>query len=87
MQQESGILDHSSVSNTFEDADLNSEFHRLELDSLQKQVVDSDRPSKRRKLSAESSLLGDVTATLYSLLGSQKVTDLAGLHQIAELVF
>ena len=71
--------------NTFESFDsieLDAEFRRLGLDSFHTRAEDAP-PNKRRRV-REMDLLDEVTANLYSLLGSQEVTDLDGLSQVAE---
>jgi hypothetical protein len=56
------------------------------LDSIQQKETVRVPPIKRRKIQVELDLLEEVTAKLYSLLGSQDVMDLDGLDQVAEWV-
>jgi hypothetical protein len=75
------ILD-LNTSESFDSVELNVEFRRIGLDSFQNRTND-EPPSKRRRIK-ETDLLDEITADLYSLLGSQQVTDLDGLSQVAE---
>jgi hypothetical protein len=72
----------SNASESFDSTKLDEEFHRLGLNFIDQ--LDQAPPSKRRKVSSELQLLEEITGKLYSLLGSQHVTDLAGLGQITE---
>ena len=63
---------------------MGGEFGRLGLDSFGTQALDDPPPSKRRRIDSDIDLLGQVTEKLYNLLGSQNVTDLAGLSQVTE---
>lgn len=40
--------------------------------------------AKRRKISDEVDLFGEIIADIYDLLGAQRATDLVGLSQAAE---
>jgi hypothetical protein len=58
------------------------EFERLGLDSFSTSAIDEPPPNKRRRIDPEIDLLDQVIEKLYTLLGSQNVTDLAGLSQV-----
>lgn len=66
----------------FDSAELEAEFRCLGLGFLSGRVDDAP-PTKRRRVK-EIDLLDEITGNLYSLLGSQKVTDLDGLSHVAE---
>lgn len=83
LQEDAESIDCSEPIDKFEDLELSLEFRRLGLDIFPGESG-SEPPSKRRKLSEEPELVGEIVANLYSLLGSQKVTNLAELHQVAE---
>ncbi|TAQ86632.1 hypothetical protein B7494_g5044 [Chlorociboria aeruginascens] len=73
------LLDRFAISS------LESEFHLLGLNSFRTNEPDGP-PSKRRKIGVQSDLLGDIISELYSLLGSQKASDLAGLSRFADVI-
>ena len=54
------------------------------LDAMQPERVIQPPPIKRRKINVELDLLGEVTTTLYSLLGLQDAMDMDGLGQVAQ---
>jgi serine/threonine-protein kinase ATR len=60
-----------------EDANLNSEFQRLELsiDSPQDPEPDNGPPNKRRKLAEGSDLLDRITNILYEMLGGVQTVE------------
>jgi serine/threonine-protein kinase ATR len=60
-----------------EDANLNSEFQRLELsiDSPQEPEADNGPPTKRRKLAEGSHLLDQITNNLYKMLGGVQTVE------------
>lgn len=72
----------ASLDESFDSAQLEGEFHLLGLESANQ--LDTAPPSKRRKVHSHPELLEQITGKLYSLLGSQNVTDLAGLGQLTE---
>jgi serine/threonine-protein kinase ATR len=69
-------------SSSFDNIQLNEEFHALGLDS--KDWISQPPPNKRRKVRSEPGLLEEITSRLSLLLGAQDVTDLTGLSQLAE---
>jgi hypothetical protein len=69
---------------TFDSLQLNREFQKLGLDGFLAAAPDQARPNKRRKVSTHLELLERITGKLFSLLGSQHVTDLAGLSKLTE---
>jgi hypothetical protein len=74
------------LAESFDSADLDGEFTRMGLDSvLHKEVVEAPA-NKRRKIDVELDVLGEVTAKLNSLLGSQDAMDLDGLGHVAQSV-
>ena len=73
-----------SSTDSFDSQDLDREFRSMGLDSIQPRENVQVPPTKRRKIQAELDLLEEVTAKLYSLLGSQDAMDLDGLDQVAE---
>jgi serine/threonine-protein kinase ATR len=72
----------SSLNESFDSAQLEEEFNLLGLESANQ--LDKAPPSKRRKVHFEIELLEQIIGKLYSLLGSQNATDLAGLGQLTE---
>jgi hypothetical protein len=72
------------LAESFDSADLDVEFTRMGLDSVQHKEVVEVPPNKRRKIHVELEVLTEVTTQLYSLLGSQDATDLDGLDQVAQ---
>lgn len=75
------------MSESFESADLDEEFHRLELEHRELHDAYRGPPNKKRKVNSELGLLKQITSKLYSLLGAHDVTDLTGLAQVAEYTF
>ncbi len=71
----------------FDDPALNAQFRQLGLCTELAVKSDITRPSKRRKISSDQSVLSDVVAKVYSLLGSQEASDLDGLSQVAAYVW
>lgn len=68
----------------FENDELNEDFQQFDLAATANEKAADAPPSKRRKVSPDSSILEEMITLLYSTLASQSVNDLAGLHQIAE---
>ena len=69
---------------SFDSADLDGKFTRMGFDSaLHEEVVEAP-PNKRRKVDVELDILGEVTAKLNSLLGSQDALDLDGLGHVEQ---
>lgn len=78
----------------FEHPALLAEFQRLGLDQVKSKNttlradalphIEEGPPTKRRKINDDVNLFEEITADLYELLGAQRATDLAGLHQLAE---
>jgi hypothetical protein len=73
-----------SFADSFDSADLDGEFRRMDLDSMQQKELAQLPPTKRRKIRSEPDILEEVTTKLYSLLGLQSAMDLDGLDQFAE---
>lgn len=75
-----------NVSESFQSDLLNTEFDRLDLrkENSGKTVEDIEPPNKRRKVSKTDNTLDSIVSALYSILGHQEVTDLYGLHHVAE---
>ncbi|KAH6705183.1 protein kinase-like protein rad3 [Leptodontidium sp. MPI-SDFR-AT-0119] len=81
----------------FEHPALLAEFQRLGLDQVKSKNttlradalphIEEGPPTKRRKINDDVNLFEEITADLYELLGAQRATDLAGLHQLAETCF
>lgn len=88
--------DSTVKSPKFEHPALLAEFQRLGLDQVKSKTqslkaaalpqVDDGPPTKRRKINNNVSLFEEITADLYELLGAQRASDLAGLHQLVEYV-
>jgi len=72
------------MSESFESAELDAEFQRLEPDHQETNNAYQGPPTKKRKINADLSLLKQITSKLYSILGAQDVNDLTGLAQVAE---
>ena len=68
---------------TFKDNSLSLQFQLLGLNQNDLPHVDIVPPAKRRKILAAPDLYEDIVGRLFSLLGSQTVTDLDGLSQVA----
>jgi serine/threonine-protein kinase ATR len=74
-----------NISESFESTQLDGEFRLLHLGPTDGyHGTGQAPPNKRRKLHSELSLLEEITAKVCSLLGSQNVSNLAGLSEIAE---
>jgi hypothetical protein len=84
-------MEASQVSATldFDNTELSFEFLRLGLQEPHLPVVNSGKmtieppPSKRRRVNEETSVIGEIISDLYDLLGSQRTTNIDGLHQFA----
>ena len=72
----------ATLNRSFDSVHLEEEFQLLGLELADQ--PDKTPPSKRRKVHSEPDLLEQITSRLYLLLGSQNVTDLAGLRQVTE---
>jgi hypothetical protein len=69
-------------SSHFESVELAAQFRYLDLVNCSTPRLDTNRPSKRRKIS-ERNLLVEVIEEIYLLLGSQKASDFDGLCRVA----
>ncbi len=76
----------------FDNDELSAEFSRLKVQensflvSQSTRVVLDEPPNKRRKVHEGTRTLEEITADLSELLGSQRVSTMDGLHQVAEWV-
>ncbi|KAG9243553.1 protein kinase-like protein rad3 [Calycina marina] len=69
----------------FESVELDDEFRKLELEHREFHDTNSVPAKKRRKLATEPESLKQLTSKLYPLLGTQNISDLTGLAQVASL--
>jgi hypothetical protein len=72
------------TSDSYDSVELNAELLHLGIESNSNQEIGDGPPSKRRKVHEPKDTFDEVVSGLYSLLGAQKVADLAGLSQLAE---
>jgi hypothetical protein len=75
---------HLPMDESFDSVDLDDEFTRMGLDSLQNTEAIEILPNKRRKVDSGLNTLGEITSQIYNLLGSQDAMDLDGLDQVAQ---
>lgn len=86
--------DHSQAPNLsefkdFDNSKLSVEFQRLGFQEKVSQFLDTgttqtiEPPNKRLKVDERMLILEEVTADLYEILDSQRITSMDGLHQVA----
>ncbi|KUJ09266.1 protein kinase-like protein rad3 [Mollisia scopiformis] len=90
--KDSETLDLESLK-TFESDELSAQFERLDFPDKAAAIPEDGNNQaieplkKRRKISELVPVLDEITGNLYELLGSQRVTSIHGLSQLAETCF